>query len=220
MMATFPAKHDPESPPIDIGGGSSVVPYSAKSGADDKGARQSPGSATPNPPPYQGGSSGPEMAEAMYMFQPNGPADLPLYPGLQVQVLERMNQDWWRGRNPMTQQEGVFPANYVRLVPGQHQQGHATKGNEVGYYAPPPQQQQYYPPPPAQQQQPFPPPSTNYYPPPQQQPQQAVVQQQQEAPHEENKVANGAKKFGSKLGNAAIFGAGASIGSNIVNSIF
>jgi len=29
-----------------------------------------------------------------------------------------------------------------------------------------------------------------------------------------------AKKFGKKLGNAAIFGAGATIGSNIVNSIF
>jgi LAS seventeen-binding protein 1/2 len=28
------------------------------------------------------------------------------------------------------------------------------------------------------------------------------------------------KKFGKKLGNAAIFGAGATIGSNIVNSIF
>lgn len=28
------------------------------------------------------------------------------------------------------------------------------------------------------------------------------------------------KKFGKKLGNAAIFGAGASIGGNIVNSIF
>lgn len=29
-----------------------------------------------------------------------------------------------------------------------------------------------------------------------------------------------AKKFGKKLGNAAIFGAGATIGSNLVNSIF
>lgn len=29
-----------------------------------------------------------------------------------------------------------------------------------------------------------------------------------------------AKKFGGKLGNAAIFGAGATIGGNIVNSIF
>jgi len=28
------------------------------------------------------------------------------------------------------------------------------------------------------------------------------------------------KKFGKKLGNAAIFGAGATIGGNIVNSIF
>nr|OQO20116.1 hypothetical protein B0A51_10017 [Rachicladosporium sp. CCFEE 5018] len=35
-----------------------------------------------------------------------------------------------------------------------------------------------------------------------------------------SKVEEGGKKFGKKLGNAAIFGAGATIGSNIVNSIF
>jgi len=35
-----------------------------------------------------------------------------------------------------------------------------------------------------------------------------------------NKTAEMGKKFGSKLGNAAIFGAGATIGGNIVNSIF
>lgn len=34
------------------------------------------------------------------------------------------------------------------------------------------------------------------------------------------KVEEGGKKFGKKLGNAAIFGAGATIGGNIVNSIF
>lgn len=35
-----------------------------------------------------------------------------------------------------------------------------------------------------------------------------------------SKVEEGGKKFGKKLGNAAIFGAGATIGGNIVNSIF
>ena len=35
-----------------------------------------------------------------------------------------------------------------------------------------------------------------------------------------SKFDENGKKFGKKLGNAAIFGAGASIGSNIVNSIF
>jgi LAS seventeen-binding protein 1/2 len=35
-----------------------------------------------------------------------------------------------------------------------------------------------------------------------------------------NKFEENGKKFGKKMGNAAIFGAGATIGSNIVNSIF
>lgn len=37
---------------------------------------------------------------------------------------------------------------------------------------------------------------------------------------EPSKFETQGKKFGKKLGNAAIFGAGASIGGNIVNSIF
>lgn len=42
----------------------------------------------------------------------------------------------------------------------------------------------------------------------------------QQTPHEPSKAEQQGKKFGKKLGNAAIFGAGATIGSNIVNSIF
>jgi hypothetical protein len=57
------------------------------------------------------------------------------------------------------------------------------------------------------------------------QPQAVVVQdaantgqqQQQQQHHLGNEQV---KKFGSKLGNAAIFGAGATIGSKVVNSIF
>jgi hypothetical protein len=45
-------------------------------------------------------------------------------------------------------------------------------------------------------------------------------QQQQEQEGGGSKMGEHGKKFGKKLGNAAIFGAGATIGSNIVNSIF
>ncbi|KAM9938046.1 hypothetical protein OXX80_002442 [Metschnikowia pulcherrima] len=67
----------------------------------------------------------------------------------------------------------------------------------------------------------FPPPSTSYYGQNQAPPQQVQAQpQQQEAPHASGVGGQHFKKFGSKLGNAAIFGAGATIGSDIVNSIF
>lgn len=47
-------------------------------------------------------------------------------------------------------------------------------------------------------------------------------QQQQggENDGEKSKVSENTSKFGKKLGNAAIFGAGATIGSKIVNGIF
>jgi hypothetical protein len=35
-----------------------------------------------------------------------------------------------------------------------------------------------------------------------------------------SKIEENGKKFGKKLGNATIFGAGATIGGNLVNSIF
>jgi hypothetical protein len=53
------------------------------------------------------------------------------------------------------------------------------------------------------------------------QPYQAQAQPQQGQEGEGgSKVGDAGKKIGKKLGNAAIFGAGATIGSNIVNSIF
>ncbi|EMD93403.1 hypothetical protein COCC4DRAFT_31204 [Bipolaris maydis ATCC 48331] len=47
-----------------------------------------------------------------------------------------------------------------------------------------------------------------------------VASSAQAPPAEPSKVETQGKKFGKKLGNAAIFGAGATIGGNIVNSIF
>lgn len=49
---------------------------------------------------------------------------------------------------------------------------------------------------------------------------QAVGEGQVQQQQQPSKVETQGKKFGKKLGNAAIFGAGATIGSNIVNGIF
>ena len=126
-----------------------------------------------------------------------------------------MNADWAKGRNERTHQEGIFPRGYVTIV--------EEKSNSHGI-APPPTPQR----------------ETNYGNMP------VAVSQTGGgggggAP---SKVEENGKKFGKKLGNAgtchmlhlpiyvpfvslrvpdwfvAIFGAGATIGSNIVNGIF
>lgn len=153
-----------------------------------------------------------EYVEALYEFDPQQDGDLGLKPGDKVQILEKLSPEWYKGCcNGCT---GIFPANYVKAA--------FSDSNGPSSLPPPPQYkaqelQQV----PTQnsatlsyQQQPFPPPSTHYYQQPQQQSQQAPPPQQQQSSHSH------LKSFGSKLGNAAIFGAGASIGSDIVNNIF
>ncbi|KAK9451079.1 SH3 domain-containing protein [Limtongia smithiae] len=174
-----------------------------------------------------------EIGEAIYDYNPTDSSDLPLYRGAQIIVLEKINPDWWRGRDRGTGREGIFPSCYVRVIetaPRAYTNSPIpTAGPPAQQYMPPqPQPQQYIPP--AQQYQPAP---QQYQPPPQQmyqasptpQPyyppaQQQAAPAQASQPHEESQFEKQGKKFGKKLGNAAIFGAGATIGSNIVNSIF
>lgn len=132
-----------------------------------------------------------------------------------------MNADWWMGRNERTGQEGIFPRTYVEQLPGPPPPpgvggAYANHNNNekagIMYGSPAPGAPQYggYPPPP-QQQNPY-----NSSAPP-----MAVAnEQQQQQGTGGGKTGEMGKKFGKKLGNAAIFGAGATIGSNIVNSIF
>lgn len=127
-----------------------------------------------------------------------------------------MNADWWMGRNERTGQEGIFPRTYVEQLPPQPQGPPGFSAEKAGgvYGSPAPGQPQYggYPAPPAQQN-----PYNSSAPP------MAVANepvQQEQAGGSGGKAGEMGKKFGKKLGNAAIFGAGASIGSNIVNSIF
>lgn len=128
--------------------------------------------------------------------------DLNLQPGDHISVTEFVNAEWWLGKNIRTGEEGVFPSNYIRRENfpsslAQAQPQNAYYGDQKNYSAQPGPSDPY----------------NNSVPP------MAVAEQQPE----ENKPSKGAemgKKFGSKLGNAAIFGAGATIGGNIVNSIF
>lgn len=155
-----------------------------------------------------------EYVEALYEFQPQQSGDLHIRPGDKIEVLEKPSPEWFKGR--CNGHVGMFPSNYVKPAfsnntsmvkaePPQYQQSPQPQ-----YQSPPPQQQQM------QYQPPFPPPSTGYYQQPVPQPQPVIVQQEQP----QNTGSSQLKKFGSKLGNAAIFGAGATLGSDLVNSIF
>lgn len=127
------------------------------------------------------------------------------------------------GKNCRTGEEGIFPSNYVR---SENYPSPLAQQPAGGYYEDnkspvangyPGQQQQaggYQPYQAPQKQDPY----QNHVPP------MAMANEGQQQQHGEEGKANKAeqmgKKFGKKLGNAAIFGAGATIGGNIVNSIF
>lgn len=163
--------------------------------------------------PQNASNKGGEYMEALYQFDPQQDGDLALSPGDKIEVLEKPSNEWFKGR--CNGRVGMFPANYVKA---------AYSGSDRPSVPPPPQYEQ------AQRtntgqssgsyQQPFPPPSTNYYQQPPQQYQQPQQQQPQQEQQQQHHSHNHLKKFGSKLGNAAIFGAGATMGSDLVNSIF
>lgn len=186
--------------------------------------------------------------KSLFDYQAQESDDLSLTKDEKIAVIEHLSEDWWKGYAKSNESKvGVFPSNYVNVISQQeYESGDVNKRvlaappppsnqNEKEsyspntYQAPPPQYNTYQSPPPAQpplQQQPsyggyaqYPPPSTGYYPPQQYQqppPQQATVVEQQGQSQSHSHL----KKFGGKLGNAAIFGAGATIGGDIVNSIF
>ncbi|KAI0096692.1 SH3-domain-containing protein [Hypoxylon sp. NC0597] len=146
-------------------------------------------------------------AKALYKYQAADDRDLSFERDDKIAVYEYMNDDWWMGRNKRTNAEGIFPKNYVEI----------DNDEKSGFYAPP--QPVYATPGSA--------PGNGYPPPPQAQnpynahvPPMAVAQGGSGQSGPPSKFEEGGKKFGKKLGNAAIFGAGATLGGKIVNGIF
>jgi hypothetical protein len=167
----------------------------------------------PTPPSLPGRTpSKPEISRATALYRYAEAGDCNFEVGDQISVFEHMNVDWWLGKNLRTGQEGVFPVNYVQVQTNPSgaistaPKGYYGNEKASGYGGYRPQQEQG-PPPPG--------PSNPYN--------SAVPPMQIAEQPVESRPGKGqemGKKFGKKLGNAAIFGAGASIGGNIVNSIF
>jgi len=169
--------HAPLSPPADQ---FSNVSLNEKNSAVSPYSNQAP------PPAYASSPPVLSIATALYAFTPTDAGDLALQAQDRIQVLEHMNNDWWRGRNERTNLEGIFPRTYVGVV-----------DEKMTIHSPQPLSYGNLP--------------------------LEVSQSGSSVPPEgkrPSKFEENGKKFGKKMGNAAIFGAGATIGSNIVNGIF
>ena len=142
-------------------------------------------------------------ARALYKYAGADERDVSFEKDDKISVYEYMNQDWWMGQNLRTGQEGIFPRSYVFV----EREEKAPVQPLYGY----PQQQ-------AQNHQSGPPRHQNPY-----NSSNPPVAISEDGGHEDpgpSKLEQNGKKFGKKLGNAAIFGAGATIGGKIVNGIF
>ncbi|MCJ1302140.1 hypothetical protein MMC08_004943 [Hypocenomyce scalaris] len=167
----------------------------------------SPPSVSPAPPPAYGAPQPPPSpqgppvlatASALYVYNPADKGDLALLPNDRVFITEFMNADWAKGRSERSGLVGIFPRSYVSVW------------DEKGGFGPWQQQQQ-------QQQRPGPVGYGDGY--------GNVPVQVAQAPvgggmGGHGKLGGMGMKVGKKLGNAAIFGAGASMGADLVNSIF
>ncbi|EER44567.1 SH3 domain-containing protein [Histoplasma capsulatum H143] len=136
------------------------------------------------PPAYASGPPVLSIASALYAYTPTDAGDLALQPQDRIQVLEHMNNDWWRGRNERTRLEGIFPRTYVSVI---EEKSTIHSPQPVSSYGNLPLE---------------------------------ISHSGSSGSHKPSKFEENGKKFGKKMGNAAIFGAGATVGSKIVNGIF
>lgn len=186
------------------------------------------------------------QAKALWDYNPDGtdPNDLSFRAGDIIEIVSETNVDWWTGK--LNGRQGLFPSNYVEKLPDVRDAPAspgrapipvpAPTGSSYGrfppsneYQAPPPfpsgpsSYNAPPPPPPSWNGPPQPYNAYNEKPQPQQQvyaPAPAPVQ----APPEPEKKKSKFGGLGTTMANSAAggvgFGAGAAIGSGIINSIF
>ncbi|XP_027385451.1 sorbin and SH3 domain-containing protein 2 isoform X3 [Bos indicus] len=75
------------------------------------------------PPPAQPGEIG--EAVAKYNFSADTNVELSLRKGDRIILLKRVDQNWYEGKIPGTNRQGIFPVSYVEVV-----KKHTTKGAE------------------------------------------------------------------------------------------
>lgn len=159
----------------------------------------------PHPPqPPQSTQSHPR-AKAIWAYNEDGrePNDLTMAAGDVIDIVEETNADWWTGRNKGRQ--GLFPSNYVQKLqaPEPPQQPHQEKlygaPGHINYNSNPPSQQ-----------------IVNDIPP----INSVGLQPDQGQDKKKNKFG----KYGNTMAQSAAgglgFGAGAAVGSGIINALF
>ncbi|KAI4596056.1 hypothetical protein KJ359_006348 [Pestalotiopsis sp. 9143b] len=209
-VASPAPSHNPISPPVNSMANLAVSSQPATSPAPPAYHTTGPPSlpARNGPPPPPPSKPIIAHAKALYKYTAADDRDLSFERDDKIAVFEYMNDDWWMGKNQRTGAEGIFPKNYVEIDQAAEKAGFYAPAQPM--YAPGPGHQGGYPAPP-QGQNPY---NANV-------PPMAVAEgsgDQQNA--QGGKGSEMGKKFGKKLGNAAIFGAGATLGGNLVNSIF
>ncbi|KAI8150062.1 SH3 domain-containing protein [Fennellomyces sp. T-0311] len=186
--------------------------------------------------------------EALYPFEGPNAQDLSFQKGDTIQVLEHVNNDWWRGScNGRT---GLFPSNYVtpksapvKTSPPPPPRATSTPGTppvqekSAPYGGYPPAPSSYSTPPPSYGAPPQayppssysapPPQQSSYAPPPVQQVYSAPPVQDTSAVHHGgssggmgSKISGIASSVGTNVANAAVFGFGATLGSEAAQNLF
>ncbi|KAF8599696.1 SH3-domain-containing protein [Ceratobasidium sp. AG-I] len=160
----------------------------------------------PVPPPPPAPPAG-VQAKALWDYNLNGQLadDLTFRSGDIIQIVKEENPDWWTGR--INGKEGMFPSNHVEKLPNTPSAAPAyapTYGYTPEHEK---QQHQMYAPPPG-------PPA----------PYQQAGPVQPAPPQEEEKKKGKFGKYGGMMAGSAAgglgFGAGAAVGSGLINAIF
>jgi len=73
------------------------------------------GTSGPRGPVQASGMSGRPQCRALYDFQAENPDELSFSTGQVIDIVSQENSDWWTGI--LNGREGIFPANYVELIP-------------------------------------------------------------------------------------------------------
>ncbi|KAI0726010.1 SH3 domain-containing protein [Fomitopsis betulina] len=187
----------------------------------------------PPPPPR---SAPTQRARAVWAYNEDGsePNDLSFSPGEVIEIIDEPNADWWSGR--CRGRQGLFPSNYVEKLDAAgtaHVPPPMPSAYTPGYAAPPPQlygaPAPYMAGPPPSEKPVYRPFGAVYsgydQPPPAPVAAPAPINSvglQQDPGQEKKKSKFG--KLGDTMANSAAggvgFGAGAAIGSGIVNAIF